>query len=298
MPVQFSILASGSRGNAALVQLGAAGLLIDLGLGARLLRQRLEAVGSAPERLWAALLTHTHGDHVCDAGLQLLARLGVPLYCHEGHRADLGRFSGLARLEARGLLRTYDERPFLTPGGMRVEPIEASHDAGPTFGFRIEAADGRRGRPATVGYLADTGCWHDGMVEALCDAELIGIEFNHDVAMQRQSGRSRYLIQRNLGDRGHLSNAQGADLLAAVLDRSRPGTLRHVVLLHLSQECNRPDLALATARAAVRGTGRRVSVHVAEQWQPSPHLAVAPARRAALAARRDAAPAAFPWEAA
>ncbi len=299
MPVQFSMLASGSRGNAALVRVGGGGLLIDLGLGARQLRERLAQVGAAPEGLRAALLTHTHGDHVCEAGLNLLVRGQIPLYCHEGHREALGRFAPTAVLEASGLLRTYDERPFLTPGGLRVEPIEAMHDSGPTFGFRIEAADGRRGRPAAVGYLADTGCWTDRMAEALCDAELIGIEFNHDVELQRSSGRSRHLIRRNLGPRGHLSNEQGADLLSRLLEQTRPGCLRHVVLLHLSQECNRPEIALAAARAAVRGSGRRVTVHVADQWAASPDLAVAPARRSLASAHRGVAiQAGFPWEAA
>ena len=139
MSVQFAVLASGSRGNATLVQTGGAGLLLDVGIGPRALAHRLESVGSSWDRIAAALLTHTHGDHLDDATLQGLARRGVPLYCHEGHRAELGLLAGFRVLEAAGLVRSYETEPFLTPTGLRVEPVPLLHDSGPTFGFRVEA---------------------------------------------------------------------------------------------------------------------------------------------------------------
>jgi hypothetical protein len=97
-----------------------------------------------------------------------------------------------------------------------------------------------------------------------------------------------------LSDRGHLSNDQGAEFLAAVLERSGSGTLRDVVLLHLSEQCNCPDLAMETARTAVRSAKRRVSVHAAKQGTPHPHLPVRPSTRRV----RSPLPAqsAFPWE--
>ena len=278
MPLQFAVLASGSRGNAALVKAGGAGLLVDFGSGPRAVERRLASVGSGWADVRAVVLTHTHGDHVDAATLGRVAHRGVPLYCHEGHLGGLRRMETFPALDAAGLLRTYDDRPFLTPDGMRVEPIELSHDGGPTFGFRFEGRSERGARPVALGYLADTGVWSSSMADALGDVDLLGVEFNHDVEMQRQSGRSRYLIARNLGNRGHLSNAQGAALIEAVLSRSSPGGLKHVVLLHLSQQCNRPDLALGVARSAIRGTGRRIGVHAAEQGVASPNLMVTPRR--------------------
>jgi hypothetical protein len=130
-----------------------------------------------------------------------------------------------------------------------------------------------------VGYLADTGSWSDAMVDALADVDVLGVEFNHDVEMQRGSGRPPALIERVLGNWGHLSNVQGADFVAAVLARSRPGAVRHVVLLHLSEQCNLPNLALRVARAAIRSTGRRIAVHAALQAEAHPNLWLAPARR-------------------
>jgi phosphoribosyl 1,2-cyclic phosphodiesterase len=279
MPVQFAVLASGSQGNATLIQAGGAGILLDLGLGPRALARRLQSVGTGWSRVGSALLTHTHGDHVDNATMHAMVREQIALYCHEGHRATLSGLSGFRALEEAGLVRHYDDRPFLGPSGFGIEPVELKHDGGPTFGFRIEARTGRGARPVALGYLADTGSWSAGMADALADVDLLGVEFNHDVEMQRRSRRSPALIARNLGDWGHLSNEQGAGFVAAVLDRSRPEVPRHLVLLHLSQQCNQPQLALRTARTAVRVSGRRITVHAAKQGSAHPNLLVEPPRR-------------------
>jgi len=277
MTVQMAVLASGSQGNSTLLQVAGSGLLIDVGLGPRALATRLESVGSTWERISSAILTHTHGDHVNNATLLQLARLAVPFYCHEGHRIALSHLPGFQALEQHRLVRHYDETPFLSVNGLGIEPLELSHDGGPTYGFRVEARADRRTRPVAIGYLADTGHWTDAMADAMSHVDLLGIEFNHDVEMQRLSPRSPRLIARNLGDRGHLSNRQGADFVKAVLDRSAPGSLRHLVLLHLSQQCNHPTLAVGTARETIRPFRRRIAVHAASQSIASPNLLISPA---------------------
>ncbi len=297
MPIQFSVLASGSRGNSSLIHAGGAGLLIDLGLGPRALAGRLEAVGSSWDHIAAALLTHTHGDHVRDATLRWLSRRRLPLICHEGHRRSLSRHPGFRALEELGLVRHYDDRPFLAPMGLRVEPIRVSHDGGPTFGFRVEGKATHRKGSVALGYVADTGFWWDELADALTDVDVLGVEFNHDVEMQSRSGRSPSLIARNLGQGGHLSNEQGAGLISAVLARSAPGSIRHVVLLHLSQDCNCPDLATRVARQALRSHGSRATVHAAGQWSPHPEIALQPRRRRAVAVAVEE-ESRFPWEAA
>jgi phosphoribosyl 1,2-cyclic phosphodiesterase len=281
MAVQFAVLASGSLGNATLIRSGGAGagLLIDFGVGPRTMTERLASVGASWDDVAAALLTHTHGDHVEDATMQGMARRRVPLYVHEGHVDSLRQHAGFLAMESSGLVRRYDERPFLTPNGFGIEPVELRHDGGPTFGFRVEAKEQRRKRSVAIGYLADTGSWSSAMADALAEVDVLGVEFNHDVDLQRQSNRHPRLIARNLGDRGHLSNRQGADFVSAVLERSGRRSIRHLVLLHLSGQCNNPSLALKTARAAVRGTGRRVAVHAALQAPAHPNLWLEPARR-------------------
>jgi phosphoribosyl 1,2-cyclic phosphodiesterase len=279
MPVQFAVLASGSRGNSTLIRGRGAGLLIDVGMGPRALGGRLESVGAGWWAVAGVVLTHTHGDHVDSGTFSELAKRRMSIHCHEGHRAQLAGDPGFQRLDEAGLVSCYDDRPFLTASGLRLEPIPLRHDAGPTFGFRIEASVERRGRPVSIGYLADTGSWSESMVESLADVDVLGVEFNHDVAMQKSSGRSRALIARNLGDQGHLSNRQGAELVAAVLARSGRGALRHLVLLHLSEQCNQPGLALEAARNALGAASRRVVVHAAQQNPAHPNLWIVPGRR-------------------
>ncbi len=288
MGVQFAVLASGSRGNATLVRAGGSGLLIDLGVGPRILTERLESVGARWDQVGSAVLTHTHGDHVDDNTLGLFARRGISLYCHERHRRRLGSLVGFQTLDAAGLVRHYDDRPFLTPGGVGIEPLELSHD-GATFGFRIEIKADRKSRSVAIGYVADTGTWSPALADGLSGVDLLGVEFNHDVELQRQSPRSAALIARNLGPYGHLSNVQGADFVAAVLKCSERKSLRHLVLLHISLQCNRPLLALKSARAAIRGSGRRIAIHAAQQAPAHPNLWVEPGRRSRLPAalRRD-----------
>ena len=296
MSFRFTAIASGSSGNAALVRAGGAGLLIDLGIGPRDLEARLVLGGSGWGSIAAAVLTHTHGDHVKDATLAALARYRLPLYCHESHVPRLSRHPGFLALQDGGLARTFEDYPFLVPGGLRVEPIPTRHDGGASFGFRVEGRAGPKGRPAAVGFLADSGTWTEAMADALADVDVLAVEFNHDVGLQVQSGRPAHLVARNLGDRGHLSNDQGAALVAAVLERSRPGAVRNLVLLHLSRQCNRPTLAIAAAKKALRASGRRAAVYVADQQIPHPDLVFAPAPRRRKPATAASGPVGFPWE--
>jgi phosphoribosyl 1,2-cyclic phosphodiesterase len=278
MAVQFAVLSSGSRGNSTLICGRGAGLLIDVGLGPKLLGERLESVGSSWSRIGTVVLTHTHGDHVDSATFNELARRGVTVHCHEGHRAALAEDPGFKKLEECSAIRCYDDHPFLVSNGLRLEPIELSHDGGPTFGFRIEASSERREPPVAIGYLADCGCWSAGIAESLAEVDLLGVEFNHDVAMQKSSRRPGFLIERNLSERGHLSNVQGAELLQAILMRSEHGAPRHVVLLHLSDQCNQPELALQAARDTLEAAGREAQVHVARQTIASPSILLSAGR--------------------
>jgi phosphoribosyl 1,2-cyclic phosphodiesterase len=264
--MQFSVLASGSRGNACVVRTDGPALLIDLGLGPRTLTERRNQVGVGRVPIGAALLTHTHADHVGDAALRWLAAEKIPLYCHEAHRINLAMHPGFLQLETNRLVRHFDDRPWIAPNGMRIEPILLSHDDHPTFGFRVEARTARSpGRLRSLGYLADTGVWTDETAEAVSDVDVLGVEFNHDVELQRNSARPAFLIRRILGDRGHLSNDQGAGLLEAVATRTGRRGLQTVVLLHLSRDCNHPELARSAAVAALRRAGHRARVHVADQ---------------------------------
>jgi phosphoribosyl 1,2-cyclic phosphodiesterase len=294
MGLRFTVLASGSGGNASLIETPGFGVLIDLGLGPRQLAVRLDAVGLSWASVQAVLLTHTHSDHWKDASLRHLLRRRIPLYCHPGHHTVLRTYSAtFPALESAGLVHSFaaDTSWSLTPS-LLCRPLSVRHDGGATFGFRFESSPNLFGRTEALAYAADLGCWDDSLVSHLADVDLLAVEFNHDVGMQYSSGRTPRLIARVLGDDGHLSNAQAADLLRAVLERSEAGRLRHLVQLHLSRDCNRPNLAREAARQVLEALQCSAELHTADQDVPGSPLSLQPVggRRRAPSSRREAAP--------
>jgi phosphoribosyl 1,2-cyclic phosphodiesterase len=289
--LRFTVLASGSAGNASLVEAEGFGVLIDVGLGPRQLGQRLTAVGASWRQVDAAVLTHTHGDHWNEGAFAQLHRHRAPLYCHPEQQARLVLASpAFVALRDAGLVRPYAVGEELALGPLRCCPLPLSHDGAVTCGFRIEAAGDLFGPSSVLGYAADLGTWDAVLADALADVDVLALEFNHEVALQRASGRSPRLILRNLGDRGHLSNAQAALFVHEVLRRSPPGRLRHLVQLHLSRDCNRPELAVAAAQKALTGVEPAVQIHTACQHEAGPSLSVGDGATPATRTRRPRRP--------
>jgi hypothetical protein len=274
MGLRFTVLASGSKGNASLVQTGRFGLLLDAGLGPRQLSARLAAVGASWQSINAVLLTHAHSDHWNERTFIELHRRRVPIHCYPEHAENLLACSLTFRALADDrLVHTYHaDRELMLASELCGRPLALRHDGGATFGFRLEWTGARPGEACTLGYVADLGCWDRRLVQALAEVDLLAVEFNHDVGLEYASGRQPRLIARVLGDEGHLSNVQAAGLLREVLRLSTPGRLRHVVQLHLSQDCNRPDLAAAAAQEVLRDLEPSPELHTARQDRPGPTL--------------------------
>jgi phosphoribosyl 1,2-cyclic phosphodiesterase len=274
MSARFTALASGSAGNACLLEADGVGILIDFGLGPRTLATRMAARGLSWRNVHIVLLTHTHGDHWRETTLVHLGRHGIRLCCHADHAESFaGQSDGFDALYAAGLVTIYAAGKVLDLApGLTGLPLRVEHDAGETFGFRFEGSRGLFGPGWAVGYAADLGCWDNELARSLSDVDLLALEFNHDEHLQRTSGRPHYLIQRVLGDQGHLSNRQAQDLLAKILGESTFTSPRHVVPLHLSRECNRPDLARTAANDALTDADRSASVVIAAQHEPGPTL--------------------------
>jgi phosphoribosyl 1,2-cyclic phosphodiesterase len=300
MALRFTVLASGSGGNASLVETGHSGFLIDAGLGPRQLAQRLASAGATWASVGAVLLTHTHSDHWRELTLAHLVRRQVPLWCHPKHHEVLRTYgSNFTELQKAGLVHSYSEiEPFMPAAGISCQALPLRHDGGPTFGFRIDGSSDLFGQGSRLAYAADLGTWDEDLAASLADVDVLALEFNHDVELEAASGRTPRLIARVLGDDGHLSNEQAAALVRRVLTLSPPGRLQHLVQLHLSRECNRPELARACAEAILAEHAPEVTLHTAEQDIPGSTLPVggtaqAPRRRRAPRQAKQAAPSPF-----
>ncbi|HEY2910821.1 MAG TPA: hypothetical protein VGI99_11280, partial [Gemmataceae bacterium] len=133
----------------------------------------------------------------------------------------------------------------------------------------------------------------DELIDAFAGVDVLAIEYNHDEKMERASKRPSFLVQRVLGDRGHLSNRQGADVTRAVAARSGPMFPAHLVQLHLSDDCNVPLLAEAVGRNSLADLAPAAAVTTAKQDSPSRSIALGRHEHSSrrLAARPESPPA-------
>lgn len=269
-PVEVIVLASGSSGNACLLKVDGFGLLIDLGLGPRKLVTQMKRANLGWPDIQAAILTHTHADHWNDRTLGRLSKMAISFYCHREHQSRLSRYgTGFLQLKEAGLLRYYaDDSPMRITDDLDCRPIPVRHDSGAAFGFRFERSESLFAPAWAMGFASDLGTWDERVAESFANVDMLALEFNHDEAMQKNSRRPWQLIQRVLGDEGHLSNNQAAELTAEIVQRSTPNRLRTLIQLHLSRDCNRPDLAQKTAQNLFRELSHSCEIFTASQHNP------------------------------
>lgn len=289
MSARFTVLASGSSGNAAFLSVHGFGLLVDCGIGPRVLADRLAAASAKWANVSAVVLTHTHGDHWKGLTLLRLLRERVHLVLHSEHAKYLAEaspeFPGLAKA---GLVRTFREgEDFAFTDRLTCRPVRVPHDSEPTFAFRFDGTDDGANDGWSLGYASDLGHVPNELAKAFRSVDVLALEFNHDVEMQRRSLRPPDLVARVLGDRGHLSNRQAAEFVRATV-RERTAPLQAVFQLHLSRECNGAELARAAAQDAFGPGLPRPSLVTARQDCPTAPLEIA-SRPLAPEERRSAA---------
>ena len=234
--LHLHILGSGSKGNCALVE-GPEGLImIDDGFSRREVLARMHELDLSENDVRALILTHEHSDHV----------KGVSVWCK--------RFAGeLYASRGTAGTRTYLEcLPFtefmpgdtLTIAGVEVATFPTSHDVVNPVGFRFSCAGD------AIGYATDTGVLPPGALKLLANARILALESNHDVPMLRTGPYPRMLQDRIISERGHLSNAQAAEAVTQlVTDRTE-----QLIAMHISQENNRPSLAVRALAEALDAT--------------------------------------------
>jgi phosphoribosyl 1,2-cyclic phosphodiesterase len=215
--MRFYILASGSKGNATVISDGVTNILIDMGLTKKWLLERLAETPIAFENIHFALFTHDHGDHSS----------GHKFIDIEKRYATRGTIEVLPENE----LRHYEPIKF---GSFKITPLPISHDAHDGVGFIIESGSEK------LVYMTDTGYISEANMNYMKNADYYIIESNHNVRMLLQTDRTFALIQRILGDTGHLSNEDAAMYLTQLLG---PNT-KEIILAHLSEEANTPEVAL------------------------------------------------------
>lgn len=238
---QISILASGSSGNTLYIESQEKKILVDAGLSGKKITTLLEQVGKKPEDLDAIFVTHEHRDHIHGVGV-LARKYKLDVYANEKTWQAMDPLIGVVATEQK---HHFEMGKVLTFGDMDIESFGVSHDAAAPQFYRFHKDQ----RSFVV--LTDTGYCNDHLRGAIKGADAYLMESNHDLGMLRMGAYPWSLKQRILGDKGHLSNEDGALVMADVLTDQT----KRIYLGHLSRENNLKELAHLTMDSMLKEQG-------------------------------------------
>jgi len=238
MAMRVAVLASGSKGNSTLVASARTRILVDCGLSCKETLKRLHAAGEDPHGIDAIVISHEHSDHI--SGLPVLARkTKAPVFMTGATNDAWGR--GLEDCNLDRLELFYSGRSFLI-GDIEVLSFTIPHDAADPVAF-VFRAEGVK-----VGIVTDLGYIPRSVSEHVRGCDVLVIESNHDVEMLR-TGPYPWSVKQRVSSRvGHLSNSTLAEFFANDYD----GSAAFVVLAHLSEQNNHPEIARRTAESALQ----------------------------------------------
>jgi len=264
--LRFCSLSSSSvHGNAYLIEsTGGSRILVDCGVRLHRLQDYLQEIDVEPESLGAILLTHEHTDHVQG----LLTRRPFAVRHHVPVLAPAGLWSTWPypwEEHLGGLAKTVPVARTFRVGDLHIIAFPKPHDAAAPVGYLIEYQGLR------LGVLTDLGHVPPAITKLLYGVDGLIFETNHDRELELRSGRHFALIERVLGDYGHLSNEQAAVALESIVT----GRTQSILLGHLSLDCNRPELAEGAVTAALHNTGWHGQLQVAPAGSPGRWMYVA-----------------------
>lgn len=253
----FASLISGSSGNAAYISDGKTHILTDCGTSGAKLKTAMEKIGASPENVHALLITHEHGDHIRGAGV-IARRYGIPVYTtYETFCAmDCGRIDD----SLVNFIRPDEDFEIGTIG---IMPFSIPHDAANPVGFNYFVGGEKLSLATDIGHM------NEYVMSHISGSQKIILESNHDVELL-QIGSYPYAVKRRvLSDVGHLSNKTAAE---TALELVKSGT-QSIVLGHLSNENNRPEIAMLETYTALTDAGVNVGsdmvLSVARRYEPT-----------------------------
>ncbi len=233
--MRFSVLGSGSKGNSVYIESGTTEILLDAGFSGKEMAARLQSIGRRLEDVNALFITHEHQDHIQGAGV-ISRRYQIPVYSNygtmKGGEERLGRLYRHVEFETGTTTEVQ---------GLQIRSFALSHDTADPVGFVVG------NERVSLGYCTDTGKVSALMRQRLKGCEGLVLEFNHDPQMLKDGPYPLALQQRVRSDHGHLANAAAADFLQFLFHER----LQWVMMAHLSETNNHPDLAIQSALSAL-----------------------------------------------
>lgn len=232
-------LFSGSKGNSIYISSACGKFLVDAGVSAKRLDEKLRSIGVEPDELDGIFVTHEHTDHI--GGLRVFsAKHNLPVFAHKDV-AEKIKASGSIK-DGVPLYKIYENMEI---GGAEIVPFVNSHDSVACVGYRFNM-NGR-----SIAVCTDTGYVTDDAKEKLKGTDMVYLESNHEVTMLQNGIYPYPLKQRILSAKGHLSNFACGEFAKELVQN---GTTR-LVLAHLSKENNNPDVARQATLCALSEAG-------------------------------------------
>lgn len=238
--MKVHILASGSSGNAACVEMGETRFLLDAGISARRIKTQLASVGVLPESIDGIFITHEHIDHI--KGLAtFVKRYRTPIFA----KRDVFLAMMCRQEIPRECIRMMPEK--MTWQEIEVSAFSTLHDAADPVGYTFSHCGEKLGLATDLGFVTDR------VKEELSGSDVLIFEANHDLDMLKNGSYPAMLKRRIMSSRGHLSNDAAAWSLAQILGDKQAT----VFLAHLSRENNDPDIAMTTVASILDSKGFR-----------------------------------------
>jgi len=241
MGLQFTVLSSGSTGNATVVQGEDRTIMIDAGLSAKKIDELMKQQGITGHDLDAILVTHEHSDHI--KGLGAFARkYELQIFANEATWGAMEKHVGVISPQQRVIIETGEQ---IKLGQLEIQSYPISHDAIDPVGYSFQQRGEKLGVATDLGYVSDKVRQH------IEDCDVLVLESNHDTEMLRVGKYPWNIKRRILSDVGHLSNvAAGEALLELMTDRTK-----RIYLAHLSLDHNQMDLAMLTINSIFESNG-------------------------------------------
>jgi len=241
MAVRFSVLASGSTGNAFYIESGQDKLLVDAGLSGKQMDRLFQEAGADPAQLTGILVTHEHSDHI--KGLGIIARkYNLPIYANtktwHAMEKQLGKLTTDQKFH-------FEPNTIQTFGSIDVESFSVSHDAVDPMFFTFQAEQKKIALVTDLGYVSER------IKKTVEDADAYVFEANHDISMLQMGHYPWSVKRRILGDSGHVSNEDCGLALSDIISNKT----RRVYLAHLSKDNNMKELARMSVSQVLRERG-------------------------------------------
>ncbi|MDD3562970.1 MAG: MBL fold metallo-hydrolase [Candidatus Cloacimonetes bacterium] len=247
---QTSVLASGSKGNSILIRSRNTALILDAGISLKRVWAALEDLNVPRHTIKAVIVSHEHSDHTRSAGA-MARSLKIPLYISP----DTYDYCAHRLGKVESWLRYFESGIDFLVGDILVRPFRSSHDAIDSNNFCFEHDERRLGVAIDLGYPTKL------TIHKLSEAHALILESNHDHDMLMEGPYEWNLKMRVKSEHGHLSNDEAVNLVSQVL---HPG-LRNLVLAHLSETNNLPDLAFKVMDQYLQSIENEIKLHVASQ---------------------------------